>query len=90
MDELEAALAADMKRIGAAAEPLRTGLLDAAERINEALRAPVKSPTLEALSARLAYHAEKTRLEQAAWADYMYRKAHPWRARMRSLWRRIH
>lgn len=88
MEEFEAALLADMKRLGAAAEPLRTGLLDAAERINEALRAPVKSPALEALSARLAHHAEKTRAEQAAWADYQYRKAHPWRARLRALWRR--
>jgi hypothetical protein len=36
-------------------------------------------------SARLAYHAEKLRLEQAAWADYQYRKRHPWRARLRAL-----
>jgi hypothetical protein len=30
------------------------------------------------LSARLDFHAEKLRQEQAAWADYRYRKAHPW------------
>lgn len=90
--DFERAMRADVERLNKAAEPVHQALCKAYVAANIALlnewarmlRAPA-APSLEALNARLAFHAEKTRLEREAWADYQWRKAHPWRARIRGL-----
>lgn len=95
--DFEKALQADIKRLNEAARPVAEAMTRAYVAANIALLEewakmlsprPVKALSPEELSARLAYHAEKTRREREAWADYQWRKAHPWRARMRGLLRR--
>jgi hypothetical protein len=92
--DFEAALRADVERLNKAAQPVMEAMTRAYVAANIALLEewakmlfprPAQAPSPEELSARLAYHAEKARLEREAWAEYQWRNAHPWRARMRRL-----